>query len=349
MSLSRVSVALLVCALLALPACKKKRAGISKSRMETLHRQVPGLDRLPAAAHLVLRADVAALKGSSIVKRAVEQMLRRDPGLRTEFVKLSEACEFDVEKDLKHVVVAMGGEHVVAVATGRFIESDIASCLNRDARASGGSFSVKEAGGRSYYVVEKHGHKRWLAVPAASTLVLATSEDWLKQSLAPDKTVLDNPTKAKLITAVDHTANLWGVAQVSPRPEGGAIGANLTRITGGQVKNPPEALRFSVNLVGGLVLQLQAQMRTNEDAQSVLAFIQLTTRLAKRWKISKLTDKMAATAEANTVTVKLNATLDELKETLSVIDTEVPYKQDKPGSAPGKHKPSGVGTTGRNQ
>ena len=310
-------------------ACKKKSPAIDKAKLALLLRDIPGLDSIPREARLVLSADVTALKKSVLVKRMVRQMLLRDPGLRTEFDKLSETCEFDIEKDLNHVVIGMGEEHVVAIATGRFIQSDIASCLNRDARASGGTFTAKEVGGHSYWFVENRGYKRWLAVPVSNTLVVATSEQWLTRTLGKRSSVLENPAMARLIGEVKHTANVWGVSQVPRR-----IGANLTRITGGQVKNPPKALRFTLELRGGLAFRLDALMASKQDAKSVSIFIDLTLKLAKRWNLDKLAAKVKTTVTGRAVSIRLGIDLQELKRTLSLIDRKRPHTQDKRGSEP---------------
>jgi len=312
-----------------LGACKKKSPAIDKAKLARLLRDVPGLQAVPEDARLVISADVTTLKKSVLVKRMVRQMLLRDPGLRGEFNKLSETCEFDIEKDLKHVVIAMGQEQVLAVATGRFIQSDIASCLNRDARASGSTFEAKQGEGHSYWFVEKRGYKRWLAVPESNTLLMATSEKWLTKALSKPSSVLKNPAMAKLIGRVNHTANLWGVSQVPAK-----IGANLTKITGGQVKNPPRALRFTMELLGGINFRLDAMMASAEDAKAVSTFIDLTLKLAKSWNLDKLAAKVKTTVKADAVTIRLDATLEEIKGTLSLIDRKAPHKQDKPGSEP---------------
>ncbi len=320
---------LAVCACVVVVGCKKKSPAIDKAKRARLLRDVPGLESVPKQASLVLSADVETLKKSVVVKRMVRQMLLRDPGLRTEFANLSEACEFDIEKDLRHVVVGMGGGDVVAVASGQFIQSDIASCLNREARASGGTFEAKSKDGRSYWYVEKQGHKRWLSVPASKTLVIATSEAWLVSALDANASVLDNSAMASLIGQIRHTSNLWGVSQVPA-----SIGANLTKITGGQVKRPPEALRFTIDLLGGLSFRLDAMMTSDEDAKSVSTFMELTLKMAKGWNLGKLASKMKTTVNKRAVTIQLEASLEELKEIVSLIDRKAPHKQDKPGSEP---------------
>lgn len=290
---------------------------------------VPGIDAIPKDARLVLSADVTTLEKSVLVKRMVRQMLLRDPGLRGEFRKLSEACEFDIEKDLEHVVVGMSGDRVIAVATGRFIQSDIASCLNRDARASGSTFEAKSSGGKSYWYVKKRGHERWMAVPASKTFVLSTSEDWLRESLAGEASVLDSDKMAGLVAHVRYTANLWGVSWVPA-----SIGGNLSKITGGQVKTPPKTLRFTLDVLSGLTFRLDAQMASAADAKAVATYVKLTLGLAKAWNLEKLAAKVSTEVKGSSVAIKLAISMEELKEILSLVDIKPSRQQDKPASAP---------------
>jgi len=310
-------------------SCRKRAPALDAAKRARLLSEAPGITAIPKDARLVLSADVSTLAESVLVQRMVRQMLLRDPGLRGEFRKLSETCEFDIEKDLKHVVIGMAGDRVIAVATGRFIQSDIASCLNRDARQSGSTFEAKSAGGKSYWYVDKRGYERWMAVPVSKTFVLSTSEDWLRDSLAGNASVLDSAKMASLIARVHHTSDVWGASWVPA-----SISGNLAKVTGGQVKHPPKALRFTLDILTGLKFRLDAQMKSPADAKAVASYVKRTLGLAKSLNLGKLAANVTTRVDGKAVTIQLSLTMEELKEILSLVDIKPSRQQDRPASAP---------------
>src|SRR5262245_18058675 len=88
----------LVCAAALLAGCGSKKKAAP---------EVSGLAAVPASATAVVVADVVRVVDSTLVVRAVDQLLLGDPALRERWDAVTTNCKIDAHK-LKHVVLAIG-------------------------------------------------------------------------------------------------------------------------------------------------------------------------------------------------------------------------------------------------
>jgi hypothetical protein len=324
-------------ALLGTPACKDKE---TKEQPRPVPVDVTGLAAVPADVRAVVGINIEAIAEAWLVQRAVEQMFLRDPGLAARVDALITACRFDPARDLRGLTLALGAgahhEQAVMVATGRFSEAEVAACVRTSLAEDGGSLAESEVDGRRFYNASARSDRSdsvWFTFGDPSTLVAATSSEWLAQAVGKGDKVLSRQPMASWIERADPKAGIWAAGALDER-----TGRELVALVGGLVSAPPRALLGHVHLKDGLTLSLSAVAASAEDAQALMALTNAQLGVGalalQRYGLGPLVSKLTVTAEGDTLHLRFALTEEELKDVLSRIDTTTEPAQDTPSGKP---------------
>lgn len=305
-------------------ACKSKKASPSPV-------PIAGLAAMPSDVQVVVGIDATKLRDSWLVERAVAQMFRRDPELQGRFRALIDACHFDPSKDLASILIGLGrvgeADEAVLVATGAFVEADLAACIGQSVAAEGGALETEISAGRTLYQTTGPRGGVWFAMAAPRTLVVATSSAWLARAIDPGDTVTASKAMAALLGRVDQGASFWGVGMIDER-----VGAGLVTLTQSKIAAPPAAVFGQIELEAGANLLLGAVMSSDNDANSLVSMIKAQKSLAvlalQRSGLSMLANKLGVDSESKTVYLRLSLSEGELKDALARIDTTTGSQQD---------------------
>lgn len=342
-SIRRCVGALLLC--LAVLACKDKPSQEEEPPAKP-PREVRGLEAVPASVRVVVGANVAAIADSWLVQRAIGQMFLRDPGLDERIGQLIAECRFEPARDLRSLVIGLGSgadeDQAVMVATGKFVEADVARCVGKSLAADGGDLTSTPVEGRVFYHARggsSREHSVWFTFGDAETLVVATSSEWLGKSVGKGDKVAAAQPMASWIARTDTDAGLWAAGAVDER-----IGKDLVALTEGQVAAAPRAMFGHVRLGSGMELELAALMTSGADAKSLLSLaksqIGLASLALQRYGIGPYLSKLTVDATDDTVYVRFSLSEDELAQALARIDTTSGHAQDSPSGSddPGRSK-----------
>ncbi len=337
-------VGLIVGLLAAGAACKDKAPDPAPTEAPV---EITGLAAVPASVRVVLGIDVEAISGSWLVKRAVEQMFARDPGLEARIAQLVDTCGVDPGADLRHLIIALGsgpaeGEALM-VATGVFSESQISSCIEKSMAADGGSLTTSQVGGRTIYHASGRDDRvdsLWLAFGDMSTLVAATSQPVLELALGDGPKVGQAEPMASWIKRASEQASVWAAGEVDSQ-----IGADLVALTGGQISAPPKALYGHIWLKNGLSFQLAAVTASPDDAQVLMtqatAQLRVGALALQRYGLGPVVSKLEASADGDLMQLRFHLTEDELRDVLAKLDTTTGEDQadTEPGAEPSADQP----------
>lgn len=304
--------------------CKKNKAPLP------VPREITGLDALPRDTRAVIGVNVLSLRGSWLVRRAIEQMFRRDPGLEQRIEQLIRDCRFDPSRDLDSFLIGIGGQgsdpelhEAVMVVTGTFLEAELASCVGQGVASDGGHLTAQKVDGRTFYNVSGRSGRRddvWFTISGQRTLVVATSSEWLAKAVGDGEKLAASPSMAALLDKVDQKAGVWAVGEVDER-----IGAGLVGLTGGAVGSPPRAMFAQGELKAGVNFMLGAEMGSENDANALLSLmkgqISLGALAAQRYGLGTLISKLGVDSEGKTVYLRFSLSEDEVRQILSQIDT----------------------------
>lgn len=295
-----------------------------------------GLDAVPADVQVVLGADVAKLRDSWLVQRAIEQMFKRDPELATRIRQLIDSCQLDPARDIHGVIIALsrgggdsaGSDEALMVLTGTFVEARLASCVGQSSAAAGSAVTVKEVEGRVFYKVDGK-QDVWFTLTGPTTLVVATALEQLTRAAGDSDKIASSQVMAPLLARVDQSVGLWGAGLLDPR-----IGAGLVEQTGGKVAAPPRAVFVELDLERGLTLALGAEMTTVDDSNALLSLIKEQISIGswalESYGLAAAADKLGVDLQGKTVYLRMSLTEDEIKEVLSRIDSSGRSEQDPP-------------------
>lgn len=296
-------------------------------------RAVTGLSAVPRDATALVGVNVASLRSSWLVRRAVAQMFRRDPGLEERIEQLARACKLDPAADLDSFIIGVSGapadpdssgEHeAVMVVTGTFAEADLASCVGQSVAEDGGSLTSQRVDGRTLYRVGQRSGGRdsvWFTVSAPRTLVIATSSSWLARAVGDGDKIADSPSMAALLERVDQDAGIWVAGEIDQR-----VGAGLVELTAGAVNSPPRAMFGHGRFDAGAGFVLGAVMSSPEDAKYLVSLakdqLSLGVWAAQRYGLGPLVSKLGVDSEGKTVYLRLSLSEEELRQVLAQIDT----------------------------
>ena len=328
---------LFACALAAAPGCGKKRS-------ENTSRSLPaieGLAAVPASATVVIGADVEALAGSELVRRAVAAMFERDPELEHHLEQLAAECHIDPRTDVSGITIGMGPEpdQVVLIAAGKFDEATLSSCLHRRMSAGGGSFTTKTSGGRVFYLAREGDRSVWLTMGGGGTLALSPSQPWLEQAVGPGSKAGDNATLMDAIQRIGEGRTLWAAGLVPAE-----VGNGLIDATRGQIEERPRAMFGDLSLDGGVSARLGVVMASAEDAKTLeskaVFELALGSLVAQEWGLGPLVARTRARAEGAILQIDLRLSEVEVNELLTAlgnaeVDTRGVADKDPASPEPG--------------
>ena len=339
-------------ALLSGAACKDTEKD-KKQQPRPVPVHVTGLAAVPAAVRAVVGINVEAVADAWLVERAVAQMFLRDPGLAARVDGLIRACRFDPAKDLRSVTLALGaGAHqdqALMVATGSFSQSEVAACVRSSLAEDGGSLTESDVDGRPFYNASARSDRAdsvWFTFGDPTTLVVATSSEWLAEAVGKGDKVLSRQPMASWIERADPGAGIWAAGALDER-----IGGELVALVGGQLSGPPRALLGHMKMQDGLALSLSAVAATADDAQALVALTNAQLGLGalalQRYGLGPLVSKLTVAAEGDTLRLGFALTEEELKDVLSRIDTTTEPALDtrsgKPASEGREAEPDAAG------
>ena len=204
MKLRATSFVLVIASLLIL-GCKGDKRKQSSNKAVQAPKALRGLEAVPRASTAVIGLDVTSLRRAWLVRRAVEEMFRRDPELEQRMEALLGACRVslggpqdgDASAEpttvVSDIVIAMGTpsgrerDEAVMVATGAFVEAKLASCVGQGVAGDGRSLIADMVEGRSLYGIPDN-------APVAPSDPSASSGPASKGAGAPAATVGVTPT-----------------------------------------------------------------------------------------------------------------------------------------------------------
>ena len=331
---------------LAVLACKDEQPTQDEEPPAKPPREVSGLDAVPASVRVVVGANVAAIADSWLVERAIGQMFQRDPGLEERITQLVAECRFEPARDLRSLVIGLGSganeDQAVMVATGKFVEADVARCVGKSLTADGGDLTSTPVERRVFYHAQGGSgrkHSVWFTFGDAETLVVATSSEWLREAVGKGDKVGSAQPISSWIEQTDTDAGIWAAGAVDER-----VGKDLVSLTEGQVAAAPRAMFGHLRLSSGMELELAALMASDADAKSLVSLaksqIGLATLALQRYGIGPYLTKLTVDAKGDTVYVRFSLSKDELAQALARIDTTSGHAQDSPqDSASGSDDP----------
>jgi hypothetical protein len=302
-----------------------------------------GIAAVPSTATVVVNIDVPRLASSPLIGRAVEQLLLRDADLAGRWQRLHDECKLDVVASVQRVVLALGpkqpgGAPVLMVATGKFGETELATCVRGMVGKGGGALSAKTVGGRTLYQAKESNRSVWFGFSQADTVVLGSNEAFVTEALSAGKKVADNAELKEYLSVADRKRAIWAAGQVDP-----AIGERLLGPSGGTMKAGPRGFVVALDATAGAHLELGAIMASVDDAKALelLAKQQLGlfAMAAQAKGLGHLVGKATAVAEGKVV--RLAVTLDptEINQLLSAVDSAGTGSQDAPPAAPSQPSP----------
>ncbi len=319
----------LAIALTTLAGCGKKSSGPSAPAPE-----VTGLAAVPSSAEAVIGVDVGKLIDAPLVARVVDQLFLRDPTLATRWQDVHEACKLDLGKQVKRVMLALGPHQttpgtgpVLLIATGSFVETDIASCVRVIVGKGGGALTAKPLDGRTLYTAKEGNRVMVFAFGRPDTLILGSNEAYVIEALSlTGKKLSDDPDMKKWLGMVDQNTPLWGVGRVDAR-----VSAGLVKQVSG-LKQGPRALVGTLDPSTGAKVDLSVVMPSAEEAKHLESFtknqIGQFGAAAQMVKLGGVVNKIDARAVGDAVRLSVTLTVDDLNQLLSVLDEGSAPKQD---------------------
>lgn len=324
--MSRTRLALL-CGLAIVAGCHKKSGPPP---------EVSGLAAVPATAEVVIAADVPRLAGSALVSRALDQLLAHDPDLASRWQKLRDGCKIDPSQ-IQHVVLAIGPHEgtqpgtgpVLLVATGKLAETELATCVRGLVGQGGGSLNVKDVSGRSLYEAKDGNRVVYFAFGRADTVVLGSSEAFVRDAVGTGQKVLDNPDMKQLIDQADQKAPVWAAGKVDPR-----VSAGLVRVTQNQLSAGPTAMVLAFDPTNGAKGSLGVVMANPKDAKTLESFANTQKALlgyaAQAKGLGPIVDKVAIHADGPVVRLSVDLGIVDVNQLVSALDGKGSAAQDSP-------------------
>jgi hypothetical protein len=287
--------------------------------------------------------NVEKLSASPIVERAIEQLLMRDPQLAENWGHVRDECKLDVAKQMRHVTVALGPPPdpkkpgtgpVLMVATGQLAEAELSKCIRTLVGKGGGTLTAKPLDGRTLYQVKDQNRTMWFSFGRADTVVLGTSEIYVKEALGKGQKLVDHPEMAAWMKQTNQNAPIWAVGRASDRVKQG-----LVRVTQGKLKAGPTAFLGSLDLTEGAKFDVGAVMSTSEDAKQLESQVKnqlaMLVMVAQLKSLGTIVQKLKISVDGNMVRFSAALSMDDVNHVLSLLDGGAPPQQDSPPPAEG--------------
>lgn len=318
--------------------CKGRRAPKAQPPVA-----VAALAAIPADATAVVGLDVARLARSRLVTRAVDQMLDRDPELRTRLTDLARACSLDLTTQIEQVHLALGpvgsGPRTsLLVATGELAEASLTRCLQAGVGSGGGEVTVRQSGGRTLYRLVAGRRELFFGFGQARTVVLGPSEAWVVAGLGAGAKVETSPVLGPALARIDRKAAAWAVATMDPE-----LGLALTRLTKGAIATGPRLVSGTLDPLDGVRATAAFTMNGPGDARALADYargeLTLGTLAAQALGLGPVLAKVQVAADGAEVRFAVALTDAEIKDVLATIDRGRPPGQDAQPAAAGPPSP----------
>lgn len=323
-------------AVLASAGCGKKSSSQAPAP------EITGLAAVPSSAEAVIGADLGRLKDAPVVARAVDQLFLRDSTLSQRWQDVQTTCKIELGKQVKRVLVALGPHAaapgtgpVLLIATGTFVESDVAACVRTIVGKGGGALTARtdDKTGRTLYTAKDGNRVMVFAFGRADTLVLGSNEAYVLEALSTTGSKIGTDPEMKTwLAMVDQNAPLWGVGRVDPRVGGGLV-KHVSGLTSG-----PKAIVGTLDPTRGAVVAASVVMASPEDAKQLESFTKTQLgQLAAAAQIAKLggvVNKVQTTVSGSAVKITASFTVDDLNQLVSALDGGDTPKQDAPSASP---------------
>ena len=293
---------------------------------------VAALRAIPADAQVVVGLDIERLAGSRLVRRAIDQMLERDPELGATMRSLAEACQIDLATQVKSVHLALGPPDATGqrpslqVATGQLAEANLTRCLQAGVGAGGGDVTVRESGGHTLYRLSSGRHEVFFAFGHDDTVLLGP-ETWVVAGLGDGPKVETSALLGPALATVDRKAAMWAVARVDPE-----LGQALVRLSKSAIKAGPTVVSGSLDPIDGLRARATIAMVDAADARALAGYargeLSMGTIAAQALGLGKALAKVEVEARGPAVELRAALTDAEVKDLLSAIDRGLPSRQD---------------------
>ncbi|MCX5743678.1 MAG: hypothetical protein NT062_14395 [Proteobacteria bacterium] len=316
---------------LAFVGCGSKSSDSSKSAPPP---EVTGLAAVPSSAEAVIGVDVGKLLDAPLVARVVDQLFLRDATLAARWEDVKSQCKLDLGKNVKRVMLALGPNQttpgtgpVLLVATGTFVEADLAACMRTIVGKGGGTLTAKPLDNRTLYTAKDGNRVLVFAFGRPDTLVLGSNEAYVTESLAAKGQKLsDNPDMKAWLALVDQNAPIWGVGRVDPRVSGG-----LVKYVSGLVAGP-RAIAGTLDPAGGAKVAASIVMASKADANTLESFtktqIGQIAAAAQLVKLGGVVNKIETKVANDIVGLSVALSVEDLNQLLSALDGGAPPPQD---------------------
>ncbi|MFT3698303.1 MAG: hypothetical protein QM831_34490 [Kofleriaceae bacterium] len=305
--------------------------------------EVTGLAAIPASAEVVIGIDVARVLDSPLVDRAIDLLLQRDPSLAERWDKLHASCKLE-PKQFSHVALAIGPHEgpqpgtgpVLVVATGKLVETDLATCVRAMVGQGSGGLTASPLGNRTLYEARDGNRVMYFAFGRPDTVVMSANRNYVTEALGTGKKVTDNPDMQKWLSTVDQKAPIWAAGRVDDRVRQGMV-----KVMNGAITAGPVAITGSLDLGTGVKAEIGVLMPNPADAKAVETYAKtqlgLAAMAAQAKSLAKVVDAFEITSDGTRV--RFIAALDQgqVNQLISALDGGGGSAQSAPpnGSADG--------------
>lgn len=299
--------------------------------------EVTGLAAVPSTADVIVGMDAGRLADSSIVARAIDMLLAREPELAARWQALRDSCRLEV-KQVNRLMIALGPPPpggrlgtgpMILIATGKVSEPDLVRCVRDIVGKGGGSLVVKGGEGRTLYQVKDGARTMFIAFGRPDTVILGNHEAYVQEAVGGGTKALDNPELAGWIKLADQNAPVWVVGRVADR-----LKTSLVRASGGALKAGAKAYVGALDPTDGVKAELFALMESPADAKQLESLANLNlvglSWAAQVAALAKVVQKLSIQAEGSMVRFSVPLTMDDVNRVLSALDGDRAPAQDSP-------------------
>lgn len=312
-------------------ACGGKSADKSAPAAE-----ITGLAAVPSSAEAVIGVEVGKLVDSPLVAKIVDQVFLRDATLTSRWEEVKSQCKLELGKNVKRVMLALGPSPakpgtgpVLLVATGTFVEQDVAACMRMIVGKGGGTLNGKPLDNRTLYTAKDGNRVIVFAFGRPDTLILGSNEAYVTEALSQKgQKIGDNPEMKRWLGMVDQNAPMWGVGRVDPRVSSGLVN-RVSGLTAG-----PKAIVGTIDPTNGAKIDASIVMASAADANQLESFTKTQlgqiAAAAQLVNLGGVVNKVTTKVSGDAVGLSAALTVDDLNQLLSALDGGAGPTQDAP-------------------
>ena len=321
-----------------------------KKKSEISNTQAPppaiqGLAAVPANATTVIGIDVAALAGSQVADRALQRLYAREPRLQATLAQVLQACEIRPEHDLASVTIAIvptaARVDSLLVAKGKFEQGKLISCLGKSLGKLGSHLETSEFEGRPIYHEVRSGPGVsgpgvsgpgvWLTFGSADTVLLSSGREALVEALGVGAKVSNTPSGVgQYLSRAQTDADLWVLHRIDP-----VVGEGLIAAAGGHIQAPIGVIA-SADLSGGLILNVELEMRSEDDAKALIlqakSQLEAVALVLQIDSLGRMVQKAELAAEGHQATLRWSLNEEELTDLIGANLSDLSTSIDKNGA-----------------